>query len=185
MNFETITNEDLDNIDLSELSLIIDNLEYQNYFTSKSSMEHYRLMSYISLNNDGIKILDIGTLKGCSALSLSINPNNEVNSFNLNDELQLNVKPSNINFFIDDILKSEYLDLILNSKYILLDTFHDGTFETVFFQYLKKIGYKGYLLLDDIKLNKEMVEFWDNVDIEKSDISHLGHSTGTGVVYFN
>jgi hypothetical protein len=77
------------------------------------------------------------------------------------------------------------LDLILNSKYILLDTFHDGTFETVFFQYLKKIGYKGYLLLDDIKLNKEMVEFWDNVDIEKSDISHLGHSTGTGVVYFN
>jgi hypothetical protein len=164
---------------------MIDNDEYIGYFNSRASMEHYRLMSYISLNNDGIKILDIGTLKGCSALSLSINPNNEVNSFNLSDELQLISKPSNINFFIDDILKSEYLDLVLSSKYILLDTFHDGTFETAFFEYLKKIRYKGYLLLDDIKLNKEMINFWNNIDIEKSDISHLGHITGTGVVYFD
>jgi hypothetical protein len=185
MNFKQITNLDLDNIDLSSLSLKIDNIEYINYFISKSSIEHYRLMSYISLNNDGIKILDIGTLKGCSALALSINKNNEVNSFNLHDELQLNSIPTNINFYIDDILNSKYLNLILDSKYILLDTFHDGTFELIFLEYLKKIGYKGYLLLDDIKLNKDMVDFWNNIDIEKSDISHLGHITGTGVVYFN
>jgi hypothetical protein len=185
MNFLKITNEELDNIDLSSRSLMIDNLEYQNYFTSKSSMEHYRLMSYISLSENDIKILDIGTLKGCSALALSINPNNVVNSFNLHSELQLNSIPSNVNFFIDNIIKPEYRELILESKYILLDTFHDGTFEVEFFNYLKEIGYKGYLLLDDIKLNKEMVEFWDYVDIEKTDISHLGHITGTGVVYFN
>jgi hypothetical protein len=118
-------------------------------------------------------------------LALSINKNNEVNSFNLHDELQLNSIPTNINFYIDDILNSKYLNLILDSKYILLDTFHDGTFELIFLEYLKKIGYKGYLLLDDIKLNKDMVDFWNNIDIEKSDISHLGHITGTGVVYFN
>lgn len=185
MNFREITNTELDKIDLSSLSLMIDNDEYRGYFISKSSIEHYRLMSYISLNNEGIKILDIGTLKGCSALALSINPNNEVNSFNLNNELQLNVKPSNINFFIDDILKSEYLELILDSKYILLDTFHDGTFETIFVNYLIQVGYKGYLLLDDIYLNKEMIEFWNSISKEKYDITNLGHSTGTGVVYFN
>ena len=63
MDFEKITNLDLDKIDLSTLSLKIDDLEYRDYFTSKSSVEHYRLLSYISLNNNGIKMLDIGTLK--------------------------------------------------------------------------------------------------------------------------
>jgi len=185
MNFDKINNTELDEIDLSSLSLTIDNNEYRNYFVSKSSLEHYRLLSYISLNNDNIKILDIGTLKGCSALALSINSKNQINSFNLNDELQLNFVPSNVSFYIDDILKLEYKDLILNSKYILLDTFHDGTFEFVFFNYLKNIEYKGYLILDDIKLNPEMTNFWNNIDIEKKDISNIGHITGTGVVYFN
>lgn len=185
MDFNKITNTELDEIDLSSLSLMIDNEEYRGYFTSKSSVEHYRLLSYVSLNNDNIKIMDIGTLKGCSALALSINPNNEVNSFNLNNELQLNPLPLNVNFFIDNVLNSKYLDLILNSKYILLDTFHDGTFEIEFVNYLNKIGYKGYLLLDDIFLNKEMIEFWNSINKEKYDITNLGHLTGTGVVYFN
>ena len=184
MDFTKITNLELDEIDLSSLSLNIDNLEYINYFKSKSSIDHYRLLSHISLNNNYIKFLDIGTLKGCSALAMSINDNNEVNSFNLYNELQLKSNPPNINFYIDDILKPKYLELILNSKYILLDTFHDGTFETIFFEYLKKIGYEGYLLLDDIKINNEMMIFWDSIDIEKLDITHLGHLTGTGLVTF-
>ena len=184
MDFEKITNLDLDKIDLSTLSLKIDDLEYRDYFTSKSSVEHYRLLSYISLNNNGIKMLDIGTLKGCSALAMSINSSNEINTFNLHNQLTLTVNPTNINVYIDDILKPEYLDLILNSRYILLDTFHDGTFEKTFFNYLKEINYKGYLLLDDIKLNEEMINFWKFIDINKIDISHLGHLTGTGVVIF-
>jgi hypothetical protein len=184
MDFEKITNLDLDKIDLSTLSLKIDDLEYRDYFTSKSSVEHYRLLSYISLNNDGIKMLDIGTLKGCSALAMSINSSNKINTFNLHNQLTLTVTPTNINVYIDDILKPEYLDLILSSRYILLDTFHDGTFEKTFFNYLKEINYKGYLLLDDIKLNEEMITFWKFIDINKIDISHLGHLTGTGVVIF-
>jgi hypothetical protein len=184
MNFEKKTNLELDKIDLSILSLNIDDIEYKDYFTSKSSIEHYRLLSYISLNNNNIKMLDIGTLKGCSALAMSINSNNEINTFNLHDQLTLKLTPTNINIHIEDILKPEYLYLILDSKYILLDTFHDGTFERTFFEYLKEIKYKGYLLLDDIKLNEEMINFWNFIDIEKIDISHLGHSTGTGVVIF-
>ena len=54
MNFEKITNLELDKIDLSILSLNIDDLEYRDYFTSKSSIEHYRLLSYISLNDNNI-----------------------------------------------------------------------------------------------------------------------------------
>ena len=85
----------------------------------------------------------------------------------------------------DDISNGSYDELILNSKIILLDTFHDGTFELKFYNHLKSINYKGYLLLDDIKLNNEMVEFWNQIELEKQDLTHIGHVSGTGVVYFN
>jgi hypothetical protein len=185
MDFLTITNEQLDNIDLFPYSQRINSLEYQGYFMSKSGQEHYRLLSYISQNNNGIDILDIGTLKGCSALALSVNQSNLIRSFNVGNELDLNLLPDNVQFFIDDITKEEYQNVILGSKYILLDTYHDGVFETQFVNYLISINYKGFLLLDDIHLNFEMERFWNSITIEKYDITSIGHSTGTGVVYFN
>ena len=105
-------------------------------------------------------------------------------SFNLSDQLDINNYPENIKFIVDDILKDEYRDLILKSKIILLDTLHGGSFERTFFNYLNDIRFKGILLLDDIFLNDEMIAFWDSIDMQKEDISRLGHSTGTGVVFF-
>ena len=185
MNFLTITNEELDNIDLFPYSQRINSLEYQGYFMSKSGQEHYRLLAYISQNVNLIDILDIGTLKGCSALAFSVNQSNKIRSFNIGNEFDLNLIPENSEFFIDNILKNEYKDIILGSKYIMLDTYHDGTFEKEFVDYLISIGYKGYLLLDDIHLNFEMETFWGSNIQEKYDITNIGHSTGTGVVYFN
>jgi hypothetical protein len=101
------------------------------------------------------------------------------------NELDLNILPENAEFIIDDIIKSEYKDMILGSKYIMLDTYHDGVFEEQFINYLDSINYKGYLLLDDIHLNFEMERFWGSITKEKYDLTSIGHSTGTGVVYFN
>lgn len=185
MDFLTITNEELDNIDLFPYSQRINSLEYQQYFMSKSGQEHYRLLAHISQNNNLIDILDIGTLKGCSALAFSVNQTNKVRSFNVGNELDLNILPENAEFIIDDIIKSEYKDIILGSKYIMLDTYHDGVFEEQFINYLVSINYKGYLLLDDIHLNFEMERFWGSITKEKYDLTSIGHSTGTGVVYFN
>lgn len=185
MNFDNITNEILDKIDLSELSENIKNEEYKNYFLSKSSKEHYRLLSYISLENKNIKMMDIGTLKGCSSLAMSINNTNEIYSFDISDSFDLHMIPKNVNYFIDNVLKAEYKLHILDSKFILLDTFHDGTFENTFYNYLNEIGYKGVLILDDIYLNNEMVSFWNSISVKKKDLTNLGHITGTGIVYFN
>lgn len=184
MDFLNITNNELDSINLELESKKINSIEYQGYFNSKSGAEHYRLLSHISLNNNNITILDIGTLKGCSALAFGVNKSNTVYSFNLGNELDLNTTPENIHFLIDDILKEEYKDLILKSKYIMLDTFHDGSFETLFVNYLTKIEYKGFLLLDDINLNHDMIKFWSNIELEKLDITNIGHATGTGLVIF-
>jgi hypothetical protein len=184
MDFLSITNEQLDNIDLFPYSQRINSSEYQGYFMSKSGQEHYRLLSYISQNDDLIDILDVGTLKGCSALAFSVNSKNKVRSFNVGNEFDLNYTPLNAEFIIDNVLNGNYNSVILGSKYIMLDTYHDGTFEKEFYDHLVSINYKGYLLLDDIHLNFEMERFWGSITKEKYDITNIGHLTGTGVVYF-
>ena len=50
---------------------------------------------------------------------------------------------------------------------------------------LKKIGYKGLVLLDDIKLNEQMKYFWNDISEEKLDISDYGHWSGTGIFNFD
>lgn len=179
-----LKNQTLDDLDLYLLSRRITSEEYRQYFLAPSGQEHYRLLSWISQNNQNKIFLDIGTLKGCSALALSSNPLNRVKSFNISNQLDLSNVPETVEFIIGDILDPRYESLILSSSYILLDTFHDGTFESVFLNHLNKLDYKGYLLLDDIKLNQEMLNFWNSINKDKLDISHLGHSTGTGVVLF-
>lgn len=183
MNFLEIKKDDLNKIDMIPLSKKIISTEHKNYFLETASQEHYRLLSYISLNNDNIKILDVGTFKGSAALAFSINPTNTVYSFDVAWFLDL-TDYDNFTFINDDVTKEKYKTLILSCPYILLDTLHDGKFEKSFYDYLKSINYKGYLLLDDIKLNIEMVDFWDSINDEKYDLSHIGHITGTGVVIF-
>ncbi len=179
-----ITEKSLDALDM-HMDKCINSEEYKTYFNGISSTEHYRLLSYLSIQFNSETIIDIGTLKGCSALALSTNPTNEVISFNLDNQLDLNNPPDNIEFIIGDCLHEQYKDIIMKSKIILLDTYHDGTFEEIFYSYLKDNNYSGTLLLDDIKLNDEMIQFWNNIDLPKEDITNLGHWSGTGVVYFN
>lgn len=179
----SIDKSTLDNLDMSRYSLI-SNSEYQKYFIEEASKEHYRLLTYISQQFTGQNFIDIGTLKGCSALALSTNSSNKIYSFNLSEQKELNTIPDNCEFILDDISNGSYDELILSSKIILLDTYHDGTFELKFYNHLKSLSYKGYLLLDDIKLNKEMIDFWNQIELDKEDLSHLGHASGTGVVYF-
>lgn len=179
-----LNNQILDDLDM-RISKYISNDEYKSYYNEVSSKEHYRLLTYITNSYNGINIIDIGTLKGCSALALSTNKLNNVYSFNVSDQLELNEKPKNIEFIIDNIINGNYDELILKSPVILLDTYHDGTFEKQFLDYISNINYKGTIILDDIHLNKEMGYFWNQINLDKDDITHLGHSTGTGVVYIN
>ena len=182
--FNSITNEILDNLDMS-LSQNINNNEYKNYYEEKSSKEHYRLLTYISNSFNNETFVDVGTLKGSSALALSTNKQNKVYSFNVSNQLELSENPENVEFIIDNVINGKFDTILLRSKFILLDTYHDGGFELEFLNYLKKINYTGNLILDDIHLNKEMEFFWENIVEDKLDISNIGHGSGTGVVFIN
>lgn len=175
----------LKNLDLFNLSKYIIEDEFRNYFLRDEGQEHYKLLAYYSTQYNNSTLLDIGTYKGCSALALSYNTNNKVVSFDITDGLKrLNNIPNNINFIVDDILDKKYVELILSSPFILLDTDHDGIFENIFYKYIQQINYKGLLILDDIKLNKPMIDFWNSINEEKYDLSEVGHQTGTGLIMF-
>jgi beta-1,4-mannosyl-glycoprotein beta-1,4-N-acetylglucosaminyltransferase len=159
--------------------------EFKNYFYAQPGQEHYRLLSSLSLNYKNKTILDIGTYKGNSALALSYNNTNNVISFDIEkDTTCLNNKSKNISFIVDNILQEKYVQNILNTPLIVLDTNHDGTFEKIFFEHLVQIKYKGLVILDDIKLNEPMQTFWQNITQLKYDVTQLGHYTGTGLVVF-
>ena len=176
--------EKIDKIDLSELGAYVNNEEYRGYFLEKAGQEHYKLLAYISTTYSGKTLIDIGTNRGCSSLALAYNPENTVESFDLYELKELSYLPLNINYTIDNILSGKYEDMIKESPFIMLDTFHDGVFEREFYAYLQSIKWKGMLLLDDILLNDPMKEFWNDITEEKYDISNVGHITGTGIVIF-
>jgi hypothetical protein len=176
--------ENINSIDLTDLSKLIKNDEHRGYFLGNAGKEHYKLIAYMSSMFENSNLLDIGTNRGCSSLAMGYNSLNNVHSFDLHELKELSYWSKNITYYIDDVLKPEYKDLIFSSPFILVDTSHDGTFEKQFHTYLKENNYKGYLLLDDIKLNNEMKEYWNWIEEEKYDISDFGHWSGTGLVIF-
>jgi hypothetical protein len=175
---------EINSIELIELSELIINEEHKGYFLGDSGKEHYKLISFFSTLFNDCNLLDIGTYKGNSSLAMSYNIRNHVHSFDIENHLELKQHPDNINFYLDDVMKNKYQDLILSSPFILVDTFHDGSFETQFHTYLTRIGYQGYLMLDDIKLNSDMISYWNSIQEEKYDVSQFGHWSGTGLVIF-
>jgi hypothetical protein len=183
-------NDSIYNIDLSELSKNLHNENMVKDFLEPPGTNHYQLLSCFSLFFDDSILLDIGTNEGASALAMSYNKSNKIYSFDLVDNRKINENLNNIHYIIDDITREytgndgKYDNLVLSSSMIMLDTEHDGRFEFKFYKYLKKINYKGYLFLDDIYLNKIMVNFWNYITEEKMDLTNLGHWSGSGLVVF-
>jgi hypothetical protein len=176
---------DLNNIDLSKYASFIIEDEFRDYYLGEAGSEHYRLLAHLSNQYTDSALLDIGTYKGCSSLALAHNPKNLVKSFDIRSGLRsISDYPDNIEYIVDDITESKYLDLISSSPLILLDTDHDGIFEQKFYLHLKSINWSGLLLLDDINYNDPMRDFWNSITEEKYDITHIGHHSGTGLVIF-
>jgi len=179
-----VTNEILDSIDLESYRGMSATMgSPKDFFYMKSGQEHYRLLAYISTLFNGETLLDIGTYQGSSSIALGHNDNNKVVSFDIQAQPEIDlISKKNIEYRLCNAL--ECLEIIEKSKAIMLDTYHDGTYENEFYSQLNSMNYKGILLLDDIFLNDPMKNFWNSIDREKYNITNIGHYTGTGLVYF-
>ena len=143
--------------------------------------EHYDLLSTISHNYSGIKIYDIGTYRGLSAVALSSNTDNLVVSYDIGYYIEVD-RPNNVEFRIGNFYTDKEM---LSSPLIMFDIDpHDGKQERVFVDNLINVGYKGTVIFDDIHLNEGMKQFWSSITQEKHDYTQYGHWSGTGIVIF-
>lgn len=163
------------------------------YFHLNPGKEHYRLLSYLSTQFQNANILDIGTACGHSALALSYNQSNTVHSFDITNHItnpKLRSNP-NVKYYLENLwtpsIAEAFTGLLLSSPLIFLDVDpHEGRMELEFYQFLKRIGYQGVLVCDDILHFEGMRKFWAQIpDNEKYDISRYGHWSGTGLINFN
>jgi hypothetical protein len=170
-------------VDLRTLARHVANPEHLRYFLATDFREHYPLIACLSTRFKNSLIFDIGTNKGYSALALSYEPTNTVISYDIVEckELSGPDRPARIEYRIGDVLNDARL---LSAPLIMLDTNHDGGFERVFYDYLKKHRYRGWLFLDDIHLNTAMIRFWNDITEPKEDLTDLGHWSGSGLVAF-
>lgn len=189
-----LNNNVLDEFDLTSVdSYLSPNLKVKNgyNFYAKSGKEHYRFLGYLSSLFSEITILDIGTHMGGSALALASNKNNKVISFDIVDKRETKIDLPNLEFYIGDINDPELgHDIIKSAEIIFYDTVHDGTSETTFHNLLLDLDWSGIVVWDDIKFNWKgkprqcMIDFWNNIENTKYDITKYAHWTGTGIVQY-
>jgi hypothetical protein len=167
-----ITIDDINNLNFNENFKNIIN-ETDDEFYSVPGKEHYKLLSYFSTLFNNSTIINIVTHPGHSAVALSYNKSNTV-------------------YTIDNINNKDFFDnwkeIILSSPFIFLDLISsNGLIEYEFINYIKKIGYSGFIICDDIYYFKEIRNnFWYKIeDKYKYDLTNIGHWTGTGIITFN
>ena len=146
----------------------------------------YRLYAYLSTCFKGTTILDVGSRTGGAALALSYNEENQVMSYDLQEQGASSIKRDNITWKIQDFRDDDTLDWD-NISVIMIDVDpHDGKQEEEMFEFLEEKEWKGLVLLDDIGPQwPEIEDFWNRITFPKLDVSDVGHMSGTGAVSFD
>jgi predicted O-methyltransferase YrrM len=180
------------NVDLTHLAHFLQwNPVYQKYFLEEPGKEPFKLIAYLSKHIGG-NAIDMGTLYGSSALALSYNEDTQVLTLDVKKhipETQDIVTPlnrTNIRMIVASC--QSILPHAAKADLILLDIDINLTTE------IKKIvhdliyyKYKGVLVLDNIHVNQDMKQVWNEIptQIKKIDATSIGHHTGTGILIFN
>lgn len=180
--FETILalkHDTINKVDLTSTLPLIDR-DFIKTYNEPAGQEHYKLLAYIGSLVNGQDILDVGTYRGYSAIAFSINKNNMITTYDINNQHNRS-NGSNIEFRIGEATSFEKYK---STPVILLDTYHDGVYETEFINHLRLIRWNGVLIMDDIHEFKALERLFDSLPEEKQDITRIGHWSGTGLVNF-
>lgn len=185
----TLNTDVLNGIDLSDFN------QYQHnsrkHLHDGAGKEPYKLYAFLSLQFDGIEIVDIGSRLGNSALALSYNDKNHVFSYDINHAYyrQCNdvIKRENITFDTKNMLDGEVTRELIRYPLIHIDVDpHCGGKERHLLSVLENQYYQGIVLMDDIGNGWDgMIKLWNEIDLPKYDLTKYGHASGTGLVDFS
>lgn len=181
-------NQNVHNVDLSHLTRYVNWHHLNAWFPGEVGENHHKLLAYLSSQlPKGSKVTDLGTQYGASALALSYNPDVEVTTYDISNQIPDGV-PSFRNVKNIKGVHSSCFDNVQNyidSKLILLDISpHNGSDEGRLVGMLLEREYKGLLICDDILAFPAMKTFWTELKMKKYDVSIYGHWSGTGIVVF-
>jgi hypothetical protein len=181
-----LTRADLKTVDMSQLVRLAPEPS-----TFDRAGEHYRLLAYLSSLYKGQTIVDLGTHHGSSAIALSYEPSNRIESFDIEDHVSKRVMPANVRFhrenLYDPAVREQHKKMLLESALIFVDTDpHSGIPEHEFLRWLQKNEYRGLIVLDDVWYFKPMRDnLWYRIEGQhRTDVTPLGHWSGTGLVSF-
>ena len=175
-------------------------IRMQDNFEEGPGGSPYHLYAFLSTLFDDSIILDVGSQYGNSALAFSYNESNHVISYEIDPwysnetyhtKTRRDIERDNITWRDIDFRDDEDIDYE-KVKIILIDIDPHGhkiagkEEELRMIEHLLEKGWSGVLIFDDINKGCQMQDFWNELSIAgwtKIDVSELGHSSGTGILY--
>ena len=178
---EAIRKEILD-INLSNLSDLIADAQYRNFFLAGPGRENYKLIASIASLFPGQKVFDLGTYFGLASVAMSMNPEVQVISYDTIERKRLTSLPTNITYNIGDPLTDPEL---LKSPFIFIDLEpHDGINEQIMHNFFVDNKYQGVVVWANINCNAAMTGWWVGLTYKRADITNAGHWAGTGLMIY-
>lgn len=184
----------VEDVDLHPLNKYLDwSPGYQKFVEKEPGIEPFKLIHFMARQlPDNSKIVDIGTFAGSNAMAAAYN-NDRVKVVAYDTKCIFPAKEKNIPTMLDfKNIEFKYafavdrVDELVDAAMIILDIDpHDGYQEDLFIERLTEKGYKGLVVVDDMKLNLNMTDFWESVQQKKLDASAYGHWSGTGIIVFD
>jgi predicted O-methyltransferase YrrM len=181
----------IDAIDMMELAESRGVFPEEVYFYQPPGKENYKLLvNIVRQLTPAHVVIDIGTSSGMSALALSGGGHSVITYDKvdlLNEDMKASFKKHNVTCKLCNCFEDETeLVGIARSDLIMLDVDpHDGDVEIRFIESLKRLNFRGMVIMDDIHINDGMRKFWRDIDVAKYDVSAYGHWSGTGLVVFD
>ena len=156
-------------------------------FLMQPSGEHYKLLAHMAAQLRNAHLVDIGTGLGHSALALAYRAEergNRVTTYDIVDHMAGQERCARhhpaVRFELRDAA-DDIADIAKTAHIVVLDV--DGiAAQRNLATSLIALGFRGLLVVDDIKLTKEMEAMWGALPAQrKIDATELGHWSGTGI----
>ena len=159
--------------------------------------EHYKLLAALVQIERPMRIIEIGTARGLSALALAANlpEGGELATFDVVPWQQIAgtyLRPSDmekhriralVGDLADPAVFAQHEHRLSTADLIFVDAPKDGRFEPLFLRHLASVSFRTDVLvvLDDIRL-WNMLAVWRGITRPKLDVTSFGHWSGTGLV---
>ena len=159
--------------------------------------EHYKLLAGLVLALKPTTVIEIGTDRGLSALTMKkfLPPNGKIVTFDIfawksfpdtclvEKDFEDGRLVQETDDLSDPALVQKHHELLVNADMIFLDAGKDGIMEERFINNFRSVPFtrNPLLVFDDIRV-WNMLKIWRDLPMPKLDLTSFGHWSGTGLV---